>query len=273
MSGIPVGILPTKYIVKSRWVNTSALLSFSDLSPIGQTVLRQLITEELNPHWQVGLSQCLATYNDTLISHNTQMYETITSTYKPPRQIFEFDRLMGESQKNKVFGTVIYSNTLACFLVYFDDNTTLPLYEFMRQFTVTIIGIEDKTYREHLVEKINPVQIRGFITVENFSPTTIKNRHHKDFLNFLQGKEHWGLYKESTGVVVGSMVEKQIFIYDEIVYYDKPERIVVYDNKFGMYCTVPKQHILFYGESKEKIPLAMSLGGIKYIHYRWSPIT
>ena len=73
MSGIPVGIVPTKYIVKNRCVNTSAFLSFSDLSPIGQTVLRQLITEELHPHWQVGLSQCLATYNDTLISHNTQM--------------------------------------------------------------------------------------------------------------------------------------------------------------------------------------------------------
>ena len=59
------------------------------------------------------------------------------------------------------------------------------------------------------------------------------------------------------------MDKKQIFAFDEIVYYDKPERIVVYDNEFGMYCTVPKQDLSF----KDKIPLVMSLNGMMCIHY------
>lgn len=257
MSEIPVGVVHTYYKRKTRCVNTSAFLSIPDLVYVHHEVLRQLTDVEKTPHG-------LTFDNDAIISHNTKMYETINSTDEAPRQIFEFDRVMGKSKNDEVFGMVLYSNIIACFLVYLDDNTIMPLYEFKKKFIVTIVELKDKTVSEHLLEKIDPSKSRGFITVENFSPTIITHRQHGDFLKFLKGKGHEGIYKESTGVVVGKMNKTQIFAYDEIVYYDKPERIVVYDNKFGMYCTVPKQDL----SSKDKIPLVMSLDGIKYIQYR-----
>lgn len=260
MSEIPVGIIHTYYKRKPRCVNTSAFLSIPDLAYVHHEVLSQLTDVGQTP-------QCLTFDNDVIISHNTKMYETINSIDEAPRQIFEFDRVMGKSKNDEVFGTVLYSNIIACFLVYLDNNTIMPLYEFRKKFIVTIVELKDKTVSEHLLEKIDPSKSRGFITVVNFSPTVITPIHHEDFLKFLKGKRHKGIYKESTGVVVGKMDKKQIFAYDEIVYYDKPERIVVYDNEFGMYYTVPKQDL----SSKDKIPLVMSLDGIKYIHYRWSP--
>ena len=257
MSEIPVGVVHTYYKRKHRCVMTSAFLSFLDLVYVHHEVLSQLTNVEQTP-------QCLTFDNDLIISHNTKMHETINSTNEEPRQIFEFDRVMGKSKNDEVFGTVVYSNILACFLVYLDNNTIMPLYEFRKKFIVTIVELKDKTVEEHLLEKIDPSKSRGFITVENFCPTMITHRHHEDFLKFLKGKRHKGIYKESTGVVVGKMNKTQIFAFDEIVYYDKPERIVVYDNEFGMYCTVPKQDLSF----KDKIPLVMSLNGMKYIHYR-----
>lgn len=255
MSEIPVGVVHTYYKRKTRCVNTSAFLSIPDLIIVTHEVLSQLTNVEQTP-------QCLTSDNGVIISHNTKMHETINSTNEEPRQIFEFDRVMGKSKNDEVFGMVVYSNILACFLVYLDNNTIMPLYEFRKKFIVTIVELKDKTVEEHLLEKIDPSKSRGFITVENFSPTTITHRHYEDFLKFLKGKRHKGKYKESTGVVVGKMDKKQIFAFDEIVYYDKPERIVVYDNEFGMYCTVPKQDLSF----KDKIPLVMSLNGMKYIH-------